>query len=182
MLEVGTHTARAIEAGALRRAVSVDAYLRQLLLEDSIRSHAAWQREHPGEAEAAALKRSSDKLRLTAPSSDLAVRAAASGYTRHSTDASEPLAPSRSQTTWATVSPVTEQHTRASDGLPPLAPPDADDEERARAVVARFVARFGAPPLEDYRRVYASMGFSWPGDDEIRSQFPVADPAASSAA
>ena len=56
LLEVGTHTRRAIEAGALRRGMSVDEYLRQLLLEDGIRSHAAWQREHPGEAEAAALE------------------------------------------------------------------------------------------------------------------------------
>ena len=54
LLEVGTHTRRAIEAGALRRGMSVDEYLRQLLLKDSIRSHAAWEREHPAEVEAAA--------------------------------------------------------------------------------------------------------------------------------
>ena len=78
--------------------------------------------------------------------------------------------------------PVSEQHTAAHDGLPPLAPSDASDDERARAVVARFVARFGAPPLEEYRRVYTSLGLSWPGDQEIRRQFPVADSAASSAA
>ena len=77
---------------------------------------------------------------------------------------------------------MSEQHTEASDGLPPLARPDASDDERARAVVARFVARFGAPPLEEYRRVFASMGFTWPGDEDIRRQFPVAEAGASTAA
>ncbi|HXT45846.1 MAG TPA: hypothetical protein VN748_17320 [Pseudonocardiaceae bacterium] len=64
-------------------------------------------------------------------------------------------------------------------GLPPLAPPDASDDERARAVMARLVARIGAPSLEDYRRAYAGCGVAWPGDEEIRRRHPVAtDPAA----
>jgi hypothetical protein len=59
------------------------------------------------------------------------------------------------------------------DGLPPLAAPDASRGERSRAIVARMVARFGAPTIEDYRRVYEQDGFSWPGDEEIRRRHPV---------
>jgi hypothetical protein len=64
-----------------------------------------------------------------------------------------------------------------ADGLPPLAPPDASDDERASAIVARMVARYGAPSLEHYRRVYEQSGVPWPGDEEIRRRHPVA-PAA----
>lgn len=65
----------------------------------------------------------------------------------------------------------------AADGLPPLAPPDATDDERAGAIVARMVARHGAPSIDDYRRVYQQSGVPWPGDEEIRRRHPVA-PAA----
>ncbi|MGH3769357.1 MAG: hypothetical protein ACRDTX_30130 [Pseudonocardiaceae bacterium] len=58
--------------------------------------------------------------------------------------------------------------------LPPLAAPDASDDERAQAIVARMVARHGAPTIEDYRRVYQQSGVPWPGDDEIRRRHPVA--------
>ncbi|MGH3752303.1 MAG: hypothetical protein ACRDRP_06325 [Pseudonocardiaceae bacterium] len=57
---------------------------------------------------------------------------------------------------------------RTDEGLPPLAPPDASDTERNRAIVARMVARHGAPSLDEYRRVYAACGLDWPGDDEVR--------------
>ena len=68
---------------------------------------------------------------------------------------------------------------RTDEDLPPLAaPPDASDTERNRAIVARMVARHGAPSLEDYRRVYAARGRDWPGDDEVRRRHPVAAPAA----
>lgn len=67
---------------------------------------------------------------------------------------------------------MTQRH--VDDGLPPLAPPDASDEERGRAIVARMVARHGAPSLEHYRRVYVASGIDWPGDDEIRRRHPVA--------
>ena len=66
----------------------------------------------------------------------------------------------------------------AAGGLPPLAPPGASDDERAQAIMARFVARYGAPRLEDYRRAYAGCGLPWPGDEEIRRRHPVADSAA----
>ena len=66
----------------------------------------------------------------------------------------------------------------AVEGLPPLAPPEASDDERARAIMARFVARYGAPSLEDYRRTYAGCGLPWPGEEEIRRRHPVADSAA----
>jgi hypothetical protein len=60
------------------------------------------------------------------------------------------------------------QHQLDTAALPPLAPLDASDDERARAIMARMVARYGAPTLEDYRRAYAGFGAAWPGDEEIR--------------
>jgi hypothetical protein len=60
--------------------------------------------------------------------------------------------------------------------LPPLAPLGASDDERARSIVARLIARKGAPPsVEDYRRPYAACGLEWPGEDEIRRRHPVSD-------
>ncbi len=77
----------------------------------------------------------------------------------------------------ATVARVTQQQHQVDGGLPPLAGPEASDDERARAIVARMVARHGAPSVEDYRRVYASCGAAWPGDEEIRRRHPVAPEA-----
>ena len=74
----------------------------------------------------------------------------------------------------ARVARVTQQPQADTAGLPPLAPPDASNDERARAIMARMVARFGAPSLDDYRRAYAGFGAEWPGDDEIRRRHPVA--------
>jgi antitoxin (DNA-binding transcriptional repressor) of toxin-antitoxin stability system len=45
----------------------------------------------------------------------------------------------------------------------------------AREITQRMAERFGAPTLAHYRRVYESCGQPWPGDEEIRRQFPVAD-------
>ncbi|MEO7193940.1 MAG: hypothetical protein ABIZ05_03830 [Pseudonocardiaceae bacterium] len=59
-------------------------------------------------------------------------------------------------------------------GLPSLAPPGANDDERARAIMARMVARHGAPSLADYRRAYAGFGAEWPGDEAIRRRHIVA--------
>lgn len=39
--------------------------------------------------------------------------------------------------------------------------------------MARMVARFGAPSLEDYRRAYTGFGAKWPGNDEIWRRHPV---------
>ena len=69
---------------------------------------------------------------------------------------------------------VMEQQELDSDGLPPLAPPEATDDERGRAIEARMVARYGAPSIEDYRRAYAAFGAEWPGDEEIRRRHVVA--------
>jgi hypothetical protein len=66
------------------------------------------------------------------------------------------------------------QHQVDATSLPPLAPPDASDDERARSIMARMVARHGAPTLEDYRRAYAGFGAEWPGDEEIRRRHIVA--------
>ena len=71
---------------------------------------------------------------------------------------------------------VTQQH-QLSESLPPLAPPDASDDERARAIEARMAARHGAPSIEDYRRAYAGFGAEWPGDEEIRRRHLVAPDA-----
>lgn len=65
----------------------------------------------------------------------------------------------------------------ADGGLPPLAGPDASDKERGKAIMARLVARYGAPTLDDYRRAYAGFGADWPGDEEVRRRHAVADPA-----
>lgn len=67
---------------------------------------------------------------------------------------------------------VNSQPTQA--GLPPLAGPDASEDERSRAVMARFVTRHGAPTLAHYRSVYQACGLDWPGDEEIRRRHPVA--------
>jgi len=69
---------------------------------------------------------------------------------------------------------VVEQRERDSDGLPPLAPPGANEDERGRAIEARMAARYGAPSIEDYRRAYAAFGAEWPGDEEIRRRHIVA--------
>lgn len=45
----------------------------------------------------------------------------------------------------------------------------------ARAITQRMADRFGAPTLAHYRQVYESCGQPWPGDEEIRRRFPVAD-------
>jgi hypothetical protein len=79
---------------------------------------------------------------------------------------------------WAPVARVrSHQADVDAAGLPLLAGPDASDDERAQAIVARMLARHGAPTLEDYRRVYAQSGVSWPGDEEIRRRHPVASAA-----
>lgn len=63
--------------------------------------------------------------------------------------------------------------TQQEAGLPPLAPPNASDDERGRAIEARIAARHGTASLEDYRRVYAAFDEPWPGDDEIRRRHVV---------
>lgn len=71
-----------------------------------------------------------------------------------------------------------EQHPRVAE-LPPLAPPEASEDERAASIVARLVARKGAAPsVDDYRRPYAACGLEWPGDEVIRRRHPVDDDAA----
>lgn len=68
------------------------------------------------------------------------------------------------------------------DGRPvaDLVPAGADSTaaqtlQVARAITQRMAARFGAPTLAHYRRVYESCGQPWPGDEEIRRWLPVAD-------
>jgi antitoxin (DNA-binding transcriptional repressor) of toxin-antitoxin stability system len=61
-----------------------------------------------------------------------------------------------------------------------LVPTGADSraaraQRAARAITRRMADRFGAPTLAHYRRVYESCGQPWPGDEQIRRRFPVAD-------
>lgn len=51
--------------------------------------------------------------------------------------------------------------------------PESDD--RALAIERRQAERFGAPTLADYRKVYETSGWPWPGDDVIRRDYLVAD-------
>lgn len=46
---------------------------------------------------------------------------------------------------------------------------------RALAIERRQAERFGAPTLADYRKVYETSGWPWPGDDAIRRDYLVAD-------
>lgn len=55
--------------------------------------------------------------------------------------------------------------------LPPVQGAKAD------AILAELVSERDAPALEHYCRVYRSIGVVWPGDDEIRRFYPVADAA-----
>ncbi len=52
---------------------------------------------------------------------------------------------------------------------------NADPNERALAIERRQAERFGAPTLADYRKIYQTSGWPWPGDDAIRSDYLVAD-------
>jgi hypothetical protein len=65
---------------------------------------------------------------------------------------------------------------RAPDG--PAASAQANKagyNERALAIERRQAERFGAPTLADYRKVYETSGWPWPGEDAIRRDYLVAD-------
>jgi len=63
-----------------------------------------------------------------------------------------------------------------ADVVPARAGADrAAEQAWARAVSGRMAARFGAPTLEHYRHVYTSLGQLWPGEEEVRRRYPVAD-------
>jgi antitoxin (DNA-binding transcriptional repressor) of toxin-antitoxin stability system len=51
----------------------------------------------------------------------------------------------------------------------------ADSNDRALAIERRQAERFGAPTLADYRKVYETSRWPWPGDDVIRRDYLVAD-------
>jgi hypothetical protein len=56
----------------------------------------------------------------------------------------------------------------------PLGP---EQKAVADRILAGLVADRGAPSLDHYRRVYATQGLPWPGDEQIRRLYPVADTA-----
>ncbi|MGH3936125.1 MAG: hypothetical protein ACRDS1_14310 [Pseudonocardiaceae bacterium] len=47
--------------------------------------------------------------------------------------------------------------------------------ERALAIERRQAERFGSPTLADYRKVYETSGWPWPGEAAIRRDYLVAD-------
>ncbi len=51
---------------------------------------------------------------------------------------------------------------------------NAERNERALAIERRQAERFGAPRLADYREVYETSGWPWPGDAAIRRDYLVA--------
>lgn len=55
-----------------------------------------------------------------------------------------------------------------------LDPRDPELAARCDAALGRIIELTGAPRLDDYRRVYNTQGWDWPGDDEIRRRYPVA--------
>jgi antitoxin (DNA-binding transcriptional repressor) of toxin-antitoxin stability system len=52
---------------------------------------------------------------------------------------------------------------------------DADRDALGHAIEQRMAARFGAPSLLDYRRIYDSQGWDWPGEEALRRTHTVAD-------
>jgi antitoxin (DNA-binding transcriptional repressor) of toxin-antitoxin stability system len=77
---------------------------------------------------------------------------------------------------------------RVADVVPPAADtpaparglfrrPAETDIEYGDRVFRAFLAATGgaAPRLEHYRRVYATLGLPWPGDDDVRSLYQVDD-------
>jgi hypothetical protein len=68
----------------------------------------------------------------------------------------------------------------ALDSLDPREPQPGvplSPEQKARAdrVLAEILADLGGKPaLSDYRRVYATLGIEWPGEQRIRDLYPVA--------
>ena len=51
----------------------------------------------------------------------------------------------------------------------------AERDARGLAIERRMAERFGAPTLADYRRIYDSQGWSWPGDEVILRTLVVAE-------
>ncbi len=62
-----------------------------------------------------------------------------------------------------------------ADLVPAGADSSAAQAQQATRAITRMADRFGAPTLAHYRRVYESCGQPWPGDEEIRRRFPLAD-------
>lgn len=64
-----------------------------------------------------------------------------------------------------------------ADVVPATSRGQLSEEAWAAAVQrsTRMAARFGAPTLEHYRRVYQALRQPWPGDENIRARYPVAD-------
>ena len=61
----------------------------------------------------------------------------------------------------------------------PGVPLPPEQKAKADRILAERVTKNGAPTLEHYRRVYAACDLGWPGDEEIRRLYPVAETALS---
>jgi antitoxin (DNA-binding transcriptional repressor) of toxin-antitoxin stability system len=51
----------------------------------------------------------------------------------------------------------------------------SERDARGRGIERRMAERFGGPTIADFRRIYASQGWAWPGDAEIARTHLVAD-------
>jgi antitoxin (DNA-binding transcriptional repressor) of toxin-antitoxin stability system len=58
---------------------------------------------------------------------------------------------------------------RAIADIVPVQPAEtaAERDARGRAIERRAAERFGGPSIEDFRRLYDSQGWQWPGDETI---------------
>jgi antitoxin (DNA-binding transcriptional repressor) of toxin-antitoxin stability system len=52
---------------------------------------------------------------------------------------------------------------------------DTERDARGRAIERRQAERFGGPTVAEFRRIYDSQGWEWPGDDVIARTHVIAD-------
>lgn len=66
---------------------------------------------------------------------------------------------------------------RAIADIVPVHHPETAAERDARglAIERRAAQRFGGPSVEDFRQLYDSQGWEWPGDETIARTHLVAD-------
>jgi hypothetical protein len=61
------------------------------------------------------------------------------------------------------------------DAISSLDPRDPDLRKRSDEALAAILGDLGgAPSLDDYRKVYDTQGWPWPGEEQIRDTYPVA--------
>lgn len=106
------------------------------------------------------------------------VTAAAAAYPEPMTHAHELPADDPDALSQAVTRAAAGEHVRlvASDGRPvaDVVPPAETDAQRAERTTAAFLAATGGTATVDgIRRVYASLGRPWPGDEAIAERYQV---------